>query len=138
MLHDIGKVMLASSFADQYANAVTIAAERKIPMIEAEREVFGVTHAEIGAYLLGLWGLPISIVEAVALHHVPCGSPLKSFSPLTAVHAASVFENEISENGMGAPVAKIDAEYVAGIGLADRVEDWRDIAREALGGVAAA
>ena len=138
MLHDIGKVMLASSFADRYAEAVALATERKIPMIEAEREVFGVTHAEIGAYLLGLWGLPISIVEAVALHHVPGGSPLKSFSPLTAVHAASVFENEISENGMGAPVAKIDAEYFAGIGLADHVEDWRDLAREALGGVAVA
>ena len=137
MLHDIGKVMMASSFAEQYANAVAIAADRKIPMIEAEREVFGVTHAEVGAYLLGLWGLPISIVEAVALHHVPGSSPLDSFSPLTAVHAASVFENEISENGTGAPCGKIDDEYLEKLGLADRLDDWRDAAREALGGVGA-
>ena len=136
MLHDIGKVMMASSFVEQYSSAVAIATERKIPMIDAEREVFGVTHAEVGAYLLGLWGLPISIVEAVALHHQPGVSPLDSFSPLTAVHVASVFENEISENGTGAPCGKIDDEYLEKLALADRLEDWRDTAREALGGVA--
>lgn len=136
MLHDIGKLMLASSFADQYTQAANIASERKIPMIEAEREVFGVSHAEVGAYLLGLWGLPISIVEAVALHDSPRASGIKTFTPLTAVHAASVFENEIFDSGLSTTTAKIDAEYMAGIGLADRVEDWRDIAREALGEVA--
>lgn len=137
MLHDIGKVMLASSFSDQYATAVTIATEKKMPMIEAEREVFGVSHAEVGAYLLGLWGLPISIVEAVALHNAPRCAGLKVFSPLAAVHAASVFENEIYDNGLGGEVAKIDDEYITELGLTDRVEDWRDIAREALGGIAA-
>ena len=136
MLHDIGKVMLASSFVDRYADAVALASDRKIPMIDAEREVFGVTHAEVGAYLLGLWGLPIAIVESVALHHVPRGTGVKTFSPLTAVHAASVFENEIFENGMGGVVSKIDTDYFAEIGLADRVGEWRDIAREALGEIA--
>ena len=63
-------------------------------------------------------------------------SGIKTFTPLTAVHAASVFENEISENDIGAPRAQIDDEYMRNTGLADRVEDWRDIAREALGGVA--
>ena len=138
MLHDIGKVMLASSFTEQYGTVVHLAAERKISMTEAEREVFGVSHAEVGAYLLGLWGLPISIVEAVALHHTPRAAAVKTFTPLTAVHAASIFENEISENAPGLPLAKIDDEYMAEIGLADRVEDWRDIAREVLGGVAVA
>ena len=138
MLHDIGKVMLASSFSDQYSTAGSMAAERKIPMIEAEREVFGVTHAEVGAYLLGLWGLPVSIVEAVALHNAPRFSGVKSFSLLTAVHAASIFENEIFENSVGVPASKIDDEYMASLGLTESVEEWRDIAREALGGVAAA
>ena len=137
MLHDIGTVMLASSFADQYAKALEIASERKIAMIDAEREVFGVTHAEVGAYLLGLWGLPISIVEAVALHHAPRNTGIKAFSPLTAVHVAGVLENEISDTGPEALRTKIDAEYLDEIGLGDRLEEWRDIAREALGGVGA-
>ena len=136
MLHDIGKVMLASSFSDRYATAVNISVDRKIPMIEAEREVFGVSHAEVGAYLLGLWGLPISIVEAVALHNTPHLSGIKTFTPLTAVHAASVFENEISETGIGMPTSKIDDEYMQALGLADQVDEWRDIAREVLGAAA--
>ena len=52
------------------------------------------------------------------------------------MHAASVFENEIFENGMGGVVSKIDTDYFAEIGLADRVGEWRDIAREALGEIA--
>lgn len=38
---------------------------------DAERAIFSTTHAEVGAYLLGLWGLPYPIVQAVALHHRP-------------------------------------------------------------------
>lgn len=53
---------------------------RRIPhgleLIECERRTTGATHAQIGAYLLGLWGLPYSIVEAVALHHAPLPSIL--------------------------------------------------------------
>ena len=89
-----------------------------------------------GAYLLGLWGLPISIVEAVALHNTPHLSGIKTFTPLTAVHAASVFENEISETGIGMPTSKIDDEYMQALGLADQVDEWRDIAREVLGAAA--
>src|SRR5882757_4698210 len=92
MLHDIGKVMLAASLPDAYEKAVQLAAGEKIPLIQAEREVFGVNHAQVGAYLLGLWGLPITIVEAVAFHHQPQESAVKTFSPLTAVHLASAFE----------------------------------------------
>ena len=43
----------------------------------------------------------------------------------------------IYDNGMGAQVAKVDQEYMQEIGCAGRVEEWRDIAREALGGVGA-
>jgi HD-like signal output (HDOD) protein len=42
-----------------------------LPLAECERRTVGATHAEMGAYLLGLWGLPYPIVEAVAVHHAP-------------------------------------------------------------------
>jgi HD-like signal output (HDOD) protein len=42
-----------------------------VPAHVAEKSTWGVTHAEIGAFLLGLWGLPFQIVEAVANHHAP-------------------------------------------------------------------
>ena len=136
MLHDIGKVMLASSLPEQYGRAVGIATERRIPMTEAEREVFGVSHAEVGAYLLGLWGLPVNIVEAVALHHMPANCAVKEFSPLAAVHAASAFENEFSGSDTGIPAEALDEDYLSASGV-DDIEDWRDVARDVFDETAA-
>jgi hypothetical protein len=48
-------------------------------MYEAERVIIGASHAEIGAYLLGIGGLPYSIVEAVAHHHDPERVPQPDF-----------------------------------------------------------
>ena len=55
----------------------------------AEREIFGVTHAEVGAYLLGLWGIPFPIVEAVAFHHRPSEVAPESRALVGAIHIAS-------------------------------------------------
>ncbi len=135
MLHDIGKVMLASSLPDLYEKAVALAAEEKVPLVEAERETFGITHAQVGAYLLGLWGLPITIVEAVAFHHDPEQSGVKSFSPLTAVHIASALERQISEPEANAAEIAINTDYLGELDLEDRVEAWRDAAEEVLGDI---
>jgi len=57
MLHDIGKVLLAANLPQEYERAIEIASETRVSMIAAERKVFGVSHAEVGAYLLGLLGI---------------------------------------------------------------------------------
>lgn len=88
LLHDIGKLMFACRLPDQYALAVKEAVATRIPLWEAEYKCFSVTHAEVGAYLLGLWGLPESIVESVAYHHTPALCPNQTFCALTALHAA--------------------------------------------------
>ncbi|MGB8167391.1 MAG: response regulator [Chthoniobacteraceae bacterium] len=133
MLHDIGKVMLAASLPDLYDQAVKLGADQKIALVEAEREIFGVTHAQVGAYLLGLWGLPITIVEAVAFHHNPLESAVKTFSPLTTVHVASALERQIRGLEANAADLAIDTEYLSELDLEARLEDWREAAEEALG-----
>ncbi len=90
MLHDMGKLMLANSLPDKYAEALALAKSERMPPPEAEMAVLGATHAGLAAYLLGLWGLPAAIVEAVAFHHSPEQSELKQCSALTAVHVANV------------------------------------------------
>lgn len=132
MLHDIGKVMLAASLPDLYEKAVNLAAEEKLALPEAEREIFGVTHAQVGAYLLGLWGLPITIVEAVAFHHDPQQGGEKTFSPLTTVHVASALERQLQEPEVEMAEVAIDVEYLSELNLADRLEVWRGAAEEAL------
>ncbi|HEX4350357.1 MAG TPA: response regulator [Verrucomicrobiae bacterium] len=123
MLHDMGKLMLADSLPDDFGRALKLAVDEKISLPEAEMEIFGATHAGLAAYLLGLWGLPAAIVEAVAFHHTPEKSDLKKCSALTAVHVA----NSLSDSTGTVP---LNLEYLAEIGVSDRLDDWRDTAAE--------
>ena len=71
LLHDVGVLILVANYADQYAEVLAQGRERGLSLVAAEQEMLGVTHAELGAYLLALWGLPQPIVEAIAFHHDP-------------------------------------------------------------------
>jgi HD-like signal output (HDOD) protein/ActR/RegA family two-component response regulator len=123
MLHDMGKLMLADSLPEEFGQALALAAEEQIPLPEAEMAVLGATHAGLAAYLLGLWGLPAAIVEAVAFHHTPEKSDLKKCTALTAVHVANAMADETGH-------APLNLDYLAGIGVAARLDDWRETAAE--------
>ncbi|MDH3589850.1 MAG: response regulator, partial [Gammaproteobacteria bacterium] len=88
MLHDIGRLVLASQFGDKYEQVLEMQQQTGEPDWQCERAIFGQTHNEVGAYLLGLWGLPNPIVEAAAFHHQPVNGAGDVFSPLTAVYLA--------------------------------------------------
>jgi HD-like signal output (HDOD) protein len=127
LLHDIGKMVLVSNFDEQYHGAQSLARKNSMPLWEVEHELFGVSHSEIGAYLLGLWGMPLGILEAAALHHTPGRCPNKFFCPLSAVHAANALAYEIHpENDSLVPPA-LDTEYVASLGLTNHLDLWRDM-----------
>jgi len=125
LLHDLGKMMLCSNNADEYERASDLARNQHITIGEAEQQIFGATHADIGAYLLGLWGLPVSIVEGVALHHTPGKAALRNFSPLTAVHVANVLQHETAPESKGEAPASLDADYLAGLRLQEYLPQWR-------------
>jgi HD-like signal output (HDOD) protein len=71
LLCDVGQLVLEVSAPERLYVTQAEAAQRGTAPHVAELQTWGVTHAEIGAYLLGLWGLPFQIVEAVANHHAP-------------------------------------------------------------------
>ena len=125
LLHDIGKLMLLANMPAQYEVAIDQARQKGIPLVEAEKEIFGATHASVGAYLLGLWGLPVPIVEAVALHHSPMENVQESFTPLTAVHIADVIEHEHSKTRDGLLPPEFHQSYLSDLGLLDSIPDWR-------------
>ena len=77
LLHDIGMMILASNLPKQYGEVIARQKSKGTFRSEIELELLGSTHAEVGAYLLGLWGLPDAIVQAVALHHRPRDGPEK-------------------------------------------------------------
>ena len=128
MLHDIGQLVLASGMPAKYrvAREVASTADKSLPM--AEREVFRADHAQVGAYLMGLWGLSDRIVEALAYHDEPRSCPYRSFAPLTAVHVASVLTEAACETPY--VETEIDEEYLAACGCLERLPEWRKQANE--------
>lgn len=125
LIHDLGKIVLAISIPDRYAEVVAEAARSKRPDHVVEAELLGVTHAEVGAYLLGLWGLPIDVVEAVARHHRPeLGAPT---STLMAVHAADALSYPANELGEILNVAAVERSD-----WGPELPRWREIAAEEL------
>jgi HD-like signal output (HDOD) protein len=125
LLHDLGQLVLATNLPDLYRTALVEAQAHGTTVWAAERALLGTTHAEVGAYLLGLWGLPDPIVEALAFHHCPSACPDQRLSPLTAVHIANALVHTEDSTEAGGSSAALDSAYVAQLGLTERLSTWR-------------
>jgi HD-like signal output (HDOD) protein len=129
MLHDVGEIVLALADRERAKAFAVEARERRVPVFTVERERLAITHAEVGAYILGTWGVPFAIVEAVASHHEPRRLPSTSFDAMAAVHIAEGLVTE--EEGNGPPrAALLDEQYLAGLGLMGRLPEWLDLVKQ--------
>jgi putative nucleotidyltransferase with HDIG domain len=124
LLHDVGRLLLAANVGEAFEQALALADEQAIPVVEAEREVLGASHAEMGAYLLGLWGLPDSILEAVAFHHRPGDCIGGGCTALTVVHVADALENQARLLPLEVPATALDLDYLRQLGLDARLPVW--------------
>jgi HD-like signal output (HDOD) protein len=94
LIHDIGYWVLIQECPADLIRVLDLAQAQDISSYQAEQQVIGATHAQIGAYLLGLWGLPFPLVEAVAYHHTPRLVTQNSFDLLgILVVAHSLLDN---------------------------------------------
>jgi putative nucleotidyltransferase with HDIG domain len=118
VLHDVGKLVLAANYPERYSQAISAAQEWNQPLSLIEREMFGAGHADVGGYLLELWGLPTALIEAVAFHHDPGKSQAIGFTALTAVHVANALVHGNGSADPTRPECQVDAEYLASAGVA--------------------
>ncbi len=121
LLHDVGKLVFAANLPLELGTVVRRVREEGREWWEVELDVFGATHADVGATIFGIWGLPLSIVEAAAQHHHPAPLLGEGFSPLTAVHVANALDYALTGQG-GVPT---DMDYLRHLGLAHRLEEWK-------------
>jgi HD-like signal output (HDOD) protein len=121
LLHESGSLALASRLPKEHKENAETARRDGTPLYQVERERFGVTHAEIGAYLLGLWGLPHDVIEAVATHHAPWDS-FQTLDPSAAVRVAITLAAELSGGAepalLGEPLEK---ETLERLGLTEKL-----------------
>lgn len=120
LLHDIGKVVLLAEVPREYHQVFEMNPANK----DAERQQLGCTHAEVGAYLMSIWGLPLSLVHAVAFHHRPGETAESHFSSLTAVHAADAIASATDTSPLNRD-AELDPSYIERLGLTERETIWR-------------
>lgn len=124
MLHDIGQAILAVNLPQEFATARSLMETRHLAQSAAEQQVYGATHAALGAYLLSLWGLPTPIVEAVAFHHEPNAYQANSFTALTAVHVANAVVNNFDCDILASPEQYLDSAYLLRLQLGERFPFW--------------
>jgi HD-like signal output (HDOD) protein/ActR/RegA family two-component response regulator len=106
LLHNIGYWVLLQECPQELQRAIHVATTNGTALHVAEQEVIGASHAAIGAYLLGVWGLPYPVIEAVAFQHCPQRVSQTRFDVLAAlVTAQSLQAAEASE-------VVVDASYL--------------------------
>ena len=129
LLHDAGKIVLAASIPEEYAEVLRLTSEEGMSTGQAERQVLGTTHGEVGAYLFGQWGLPAPLVEAVAYHVHPSNSPASEFGMIGIIHVADVLAKVPSGSDFRDPDLPVDWDYLEAKGKADHWPAWCESSR---------
>lgn len=132
MMHDAGKLVLASNRPQRF-HAAEVFAKRDDGShqlrTDLERRLFGASHAAVGGYLLGQWGLPSGVIEAVMFHHTPRLWIGEDFGPLCAVHVANALAH-VDLDDSEAVLMELDEAFLERLGLAGRLPRWIEACRE--------
>lgn len=88
LLHDLGKVVLDQYFHKDFLVALNLVEQRGCSLYEAEKEIFGVSHAEVGRWLAEHWNMPEFLTLAIGYHHEP-EKASEEYSIVPLVHIAN-------------------------------------------------
>lgn len=131
LLHDIGQLWMASFYPQEFSLVRQAVIDGDLPVIQMERQLFGVDHGQIGAWMVEYWGLPPTMSAAVLHHHDPDAYPGDQLVAVT--HVGEVLANALDladrpEN----QVISLSAAACATVGI-----DWNDDLRYLFGKIEA-
>ena len=116
VLHDVGKIV----FATRKLAPSELAEAGEHGAVEMDAH-----HAEVGAYLLGLWGFPNTIVEAVAFHHRPSTVSDQGLSLAGLVHIADYLVHQKDSGSPDARARSLEPEFLERRGLLEKLPEWQ-------------
>lgn len=93
LLHDIGKLALASRFPEHFSRVIEYQRREDIRAIDAEKKMLGFTHAQIGEAVAEEWKFSAEVARAVAGHHEPEAHPASTLTSL--IHVANVLSHTL-------------------------------------------
>jgi hypothetical protein len=135
MLHGIGQLVIAERIPGRYTEVLARARSERRTLQDMERAMLGATNAEVAAYLLGLWGLPQPVVEAVMYHEEPWRLDGTRLGIAGAVYLGSVLadrpEAPLCSGTLAVPPGHLNADYLRSVGLFESLPMLRSIARRA-------
>ncbi|MBF0171238.1 MAG: HDOD domain-containing protein [Nitrospinae bacterium] len=132
ILHDIGLIMTAANHPDDYRSISRLTKSEGMTTFEAERSVMGVSHEQVGAMILGSWGLPPDVVDAVLYHHVPSAAPdeFRDNPILRLVHVAdAIVDSGAKTRG---EASDFDQPFLASMGASADTDRWRTVCHRVL------
>lgn len=125
LLHDVGKLIFLTQMRKEYEAIIKAVKRMGGPVVDREQEALDVTHSEIGAYLLGLWGFSEPVVSGVWGHHAPKPCP-NGINTALVVHVANFLQHELAPQQKGYTFAPLLMECLEAKGLQDRMDPWKE------------
>ena len=124
ILHDVGRVVLWVHFPEEYGKVLADAGNRSELLLEGEARM-GITHAEVGAWLLSRWGLDAFTIDAARYHHEPLERIHGAFPLIKIVYAANLLADMPDSDLSRSKVVR----ELFGLGFTD-ITDMLSAARE--------
>ncbi len=121
LLHDVGKLVIDGFIADDFEAMYSLMEEDGYGFVDAEREYYGIDHAELGGLIFRTWNFPQTLIDSVSKHHQRAEEgPKKGIEPWTAlsdqvVHAVDGFFTAMQQSDPDA--CRIDAAILSGFDL---------------------
>ncbi|MFT3836975.1 MAG: response regulator [Myxococcaceae bacterium] len=128
LMHGVGQLILSQCMGPKFGEAIEAAKAEKRPLEQLEREKLSLDHAQAGAFLLGSWGLPFRVVEAVAFHLQPSKVIEAGCVELAAVYVANIFAAALREKVALPGDSAFDLDFLARAGVRDELQHWRTLA----------
>ncbi|MEW5725205.1 MAG: HDOD domain-containing protein [Thermodesulfobacteriota bacterium] len=129
LLHGTGRLVLAACRPEECEQALATALREKTPWRREEQEVIGVTHAEVGGFLMGLWGLPQELVSALLFHHTPREGEAEDPLLPGLLHVSDYLAYRVDRPHEVHLFGDLDLDVLAGLGWADHLERWTALGR---------
>lgn len=133
IIHDIGKVILEQYFENEIVRVLETMASKKINFYDAELEVYGGTHCDLGSYLADKWNLPIPLIEVIDMHHTPAEA-VEDPRLVSVVHIANAVGKGLGYGfSPGDHYTDLDSYAFSRLDIsASELEEWLEDIREEI------